>query len=68
MEYLGVKYELKHVPELDPEFIPFGVWTDAKDNAKLICSSEYTLGRPSLKFGLFSRAYILPELVLSKIN
>lgn len=29
MEYLGVKYDLKHVPELDPEFIPFGVWTDA---------------------------------------
>jgi hypothetical protein len=28
MEYLGVKYELKHVPALDPEFIPFGVWTD----------------------------------------
>ena len=29
MEYLGIEYELKHVPELDPEFIPFGVWTDA---------------------------------------
>ena len=29
MEYLGVSYNLKHVPALDPEFIPFGVWTDA---------------------------------------
>ena len=29
MEYLGVKFDLKHVPALDPEFIPFGVWTDA---------------------------------------
>ena len=29
MEYLGVSYQLKHVPALDPEFIPFGVWTDA---------------------------------------
>ena len=29
MEYLGVSYNLKHIPELDPDFIPFGVWTDA---------------------------------------
>ena len=29
MEYLGVSYNLKHVPALDPDFIPFGVWTDA---------------------------------------
>ena len=29
MEYLGISYNLKHVPALDPEFIPFGVWTDA---------------------------------------
>ena len=29
MQYLGVNFDLKHVPELDPEFIPFGVWTDA---------------------------------------
>ncbi len=29
MEYLGINYELKHVPTLDPEFIPFGVWCDA---------------------------------------
>ena len=29
MQYLGVNYNLKHVPALDPDFIPFGVWTDA---------------------------------------
>ncbi len=26
MNYLGVQYELKHSPKLDPGFIPFGVW------------------------------------------
>jgi len=26
MQYLGVNYEMKHIPELDPGFIPFGVW------------------------------------------
>ena len=26
MEYLGVSYELKHIPVLDSEFIPFGIW------------------------------------------
>ena len=29
MEYLGVKYSIKHVPELDPGFIPFGIWMNA---------------------------------------
>ena len=29
MEYLGIQYEMKHVPELDPGFVPFGVWMDA---------------------------------------
>ena len=29
MEYLGVKFELNNKPELDPGFIPFGVWMDA---------------------------------------
>ena len=29
MEYLGVKFDLKNVPALDPGFIPFGVWMDA---------------------------------------
>ena len=29
MEYLGIQYDLKNIPALDPEFIPFGVWMDA---------------------------------------
>ena len=29
MQYLGVSYNMKHTPSLDPEFIPFGVWMDA---------------------------------------
>jgi len=26
MNYLGISYDLKHVPQLDPGFIPFGIW------------------------------------------
>ncbi len=26
MEYLGISYDMKNKPVLDPEFIPFGVW------------------------------------------
>ena len=29
MQYLGVNYQIKHIPSLDPEFIPFGIWADA---------------------------------------
>ena len=29
MEYLGVSIDLKHMPKLDPGFIPFGVWREA---------------------------------------
>ncbi len=29
MEYLGIRYEMKHAPALDPGFIPFGVWANA---------------------------------------
>ena len=29
MQYLGVNYEHKHIPVLDPGYIPFGVWMDA---------------------------------------
>ncbi len=29
MQYLGVNYEMKHIPALDPGFIPFGIWADA---------------------------------------
>ena len=29
MHYLGVNYEIKHIPALDPGFIPFGIWGEA---------------------------------------
>ena len=29
MQYLGIPYEMKHIPQLDPGFIPFGIWSDA---------------------------------------
>ena len=29
MNYLGIEYNLKHAPKLDPNFIPFGVWRAA---------------------------------------
>ena len=29
MQYLGITYEVKHAPKLDPEFIPFGIWSNA---------------------------------------
>ncbi len=38
MNYLGISYDIKHAPKLDPGFIPFGVWMNAysKDAAKPI--------------------------------
>lgn len=29
MKYLGIDYSVQNLPELDPDFIPFGVWIDA---------------------------------------
>ena len=29
MQYLGIEYQMKHPPKLDPTFIPFGVWRQA---------------------------------------
>ena len=29
MRYLGIEYNTRHTPKLDPGFIPFGVWMDA---------------------------------------
>lgn len=29
MKYLGIEYSVKNLPELDPQFIPFGAWMDA---------------------------------------
>ena len=29
MRYLGIEFEMKHTPKLDPGFIPFGLWREA---------------------------------------
>ena len=29
MQYLGVNFDMKHIPKLDPGFIPFGVWVNS---------------------------------------
>ena len=29
MQSLGIEYQMKHAPKLDPGFIPFGVWCEA---------------------------------------
>ncbi len=29
MRYLNIPYQMKHIPKLDPGFIPFGVWMEA---------------------------------------
>ena len=29
MNYLGIQYEMKNPPVLDPGFIPFGIWAEA---------------------------------------
>ena len=29
MQYLGIEYQMKHPPKLDPTYIPFGVWREA---------------------------------------
>lgn len=35
MNYLGIEFEMKHTPALDPGFIPFGLWSEAyRRNAK----------------------------------
>ena len=35
MQYLGISYQMKHAPKLDPDFIPFGIRSDAyRANAK----------------------------------
>ncbi len=28
MQYLGIEYQMKHAPELDKDFIPFGIWRE----------------------------------------
>ena len=52
MRYLGIDFPMKHVPELDPGFIPFGVWMDAYlEGAKqpLAIAVEREQGRGSVR-------------------
>ena len=51
MQYLGIDYQMKHAPKLDPTFIPFGVWREAylKDAKKpLAIALERDKGRVSV--------------------
>ena len=51
MQYLGIDYQMKHAPKLDPDFIPFGVWRAAylKDAKKPIAIAvERDKGRVSV--------------------
>ncbi len=51
MQYLGVEYQQKTLPKLDPQFIPFGVWRAAylKDAKKPIAIAlERDKGRVSV--------------------
>ena len=51
MQYLGIEYQMKHPPKLDPTFIPFGVWREAylKDAKKPIAIAvERDRGRVSV--------------------
>ena len=52
MQYLGVNYEQKHIPVLDPNYIPFGVWMQAylKDAKKpLAIAVERTGGHVTVR-------------------
>ena len=42
MQYLGIEYNMKHTPKLDPQFVPFGVWRTAylKDAKKPLTSGD----------------------------
>ena len=51
MQYLGIEYNMKHTPKLDPQFVPFGVWRTAylKDAKKPIAIAvERDKGRVSV--------------------
>lgn len=63
MQYLGIEYDLKHAPQLDPSFIPFGVWADAylknaktpiaiaveRDRSRVSVYNTYIHGTPEMK-------------------
>ncbi len=62
MNYLGIEFQLTHMPELDGEFIPFGAWIDAylKDAAHPISIAvERTGGKISVRS---TKIYNTPEM------
>ncbi len=60
MFYLGVPYDMKHPPELDPGFIPFGIWANSylknadmpvsiaieRDNGQVSVHHTHICGKP----------------------
>ena len=63
MQYLGIRYEMKHAPKLDPTFVPFGVWREAylkgaekpiaiaveRNNGRISVHHTYIHGTPEMK-------------------
>ena len=63
MQYLGIHYEMKHAPKLDPTFVPFGVWREAylkgaekpiaiaveRNNGRISVHHTYIHGTPEMK-------------------
>ena len=62
MQYLGVNFDIKHIPELDPGFIPFGVWVNSylegakmpiaiaveRDNGRISVRKTFIHGTPEM--------------------
>ena len=62
MQYLGVNFDIKRVPELDPGFIPFGVWMNSylegakqpiaiaveRDNGRISVRNTFIHGTPEM--------------------
>ena len=63
MQYLGINYEMKHAPKLDPTFVPFGVWREAylkgaekpiaiaveRNNGRISVHHTYIHGTPEMR-------------------
>ena len=62
MQYLGVNFDIKHTPKLDPGFIPFGVWVNSylegakqpiaiaveRDNGRVSVRNTFIHGTPEM--------------------
>ena len=63
MNYLGIEFEVRNMPSLDPEYIPFGPWMDAymknadkpisiaveRDHGKITVRNACIYGTPEMK-------------------